>query len=416
MQAKLAWPRLNDYFNRFRLSTNLQFELHIFAPTLTTTPIFIRRSYKNMVSASSPVHGKFRVEETARAIKGEIKQPQQNNLQQHFDVDDDDNDDNKWRDLFDDVEEDDGSADDGKCTKNENLGACDEERISRKKDENERNINNRLNSISEVDSDRFAFFEAAKSFWSDRKIVYKNVARSVRKISTRSYNQTENTSNPELQVEVSLVVCPYSKHSNDTSKASSTSSMSSLDGAINQIDTDDYCIKDKQTATLQLIRMVNGNPVLDSGEAHSCGIVHGVADKSLWGSFGLDITKNSVAHQDDSETSLHHTTYALQDSSIIAPFINRNNNHRQLRTSNRDTVVDNDDGTCNKKRNNDSRDDLLPVNLRIGSILVVVQICAASSLLPLPTLSKVRHFIFISVVYFKRGIMHNNKLFVTSVS
>jgi hypothetical protein len=199
-----------------------------------------------------------------------------------------------------------------------------------------------------------------------------------------------------------MVVCPYSKQDEKNSTTGSVSSSSSFDDDIDT--TGDDALGDRQVATLQLIRMVNGVPILDSGEAHSCGLVHGVANKIVWGSFGLEVTKNAdtIHETHDTTSHSHHPTtstpsFQLRDSNIIAPFINRDINHRQLRASNRDTINDgdddNDDEEENKKRKRDDddyQDGLLPANIRIGTILVVVQIRAAPSSLPLPTLSKVR--------------------------
>jgi hypothetical protein len=371
----------------------------VFAPTLTKFPIYVRPQNWNVVSLLPSGHEKF-VKNPAPSIA-----ETQSQERQHLNDADivDDNDDEQWGDFSDDIdEEEDKICDDEDDDEIDNGGNDNEERVlGRKGGKKRSNTGGKTTSggKSDSESDRHVFFKAAKSFWPERNIAYKNVARSVRNIPRTNYNSEENTTTSELQLEVYMVVCPYSKQDEKNSSSTSTtgsdssSSSSSFDDDIN---TGDYAVRDRQVAALQLIRMVNGVPILDSGEAHSCGLVHGVANKIVWGSFGLDVTKNAATiHETHDTTSRHPTTstpsFQLRDSNIIAPFINRNINHRQLRASNRDTTNDdNEEENKKRKRDDDYQDGLLPANIRIGTILVVVQIRAAPSSLPLPTLSKGR--------------------------
>lgn len=256
------------------------------------------------------------------------------------------------------------------------------------------------------DPERSAVFRAAKAFWPKRKIVYENVARSTRNIRLNNHGGrpsdeekgSKKLESVPLQLEVYMVVCPYSCEPDEQSHASSTTDTITSSENDREIDSSEY--HGQQTATLELIRIVNGVPILDSTEVHSCGLVHGVANKIVWGSFGLDVDGNTTAptalistDTNDSSPSSYTPTLRLRDSSLILPFINRNQNHRQLKDRNPSEAGNDSDPEERKKRKRNelsSQTHLLPANVRIGTILVVVQICASQSSLPLPTLSKVR--------------------------
>ena len=370
----------------------------MFAPTLTKFPIYIRPQNWNVVPLlPSSGHEKV-VTNSAASSVAETQSQERQHLNDADNVDD--NDDEQWGDLLDDIneeEEDKGCDDEDDDEEEDKDGNDNEKRVHGRKGGNRKD---NTGGKSDSESDRYAFFKAAKSFWPERNIAYKNVARSVRNIPRTNYSSKENATTSELQLEVHMVVCPYPKQDEENSSGStsatgsdSSSSSSSFDDDIN---TGDYAVRDRKVATLQLIRMVNGVPILDSGEAHSCGLVHGVANKIVWGSFGLDVTKNAATIHETCDTPSRHPTtstpsFQLRDSNIIAPFINRNINHRQLRASNRDMINnDNEEEDKKRKRDDDYQDGLLPANIRIGTILLVVQIRAAPSALPLPTLSKGR--------------------------
>ena len=115
-----------------------------------------------------------------------------------------------------------------------------------------------------------------------------------------------------------MAVCPHINHSErgtDSTDSAATTSKNST----SEIEDD---------ATLKLIRIVNGVPIMENAEAHSCGLVHGIANKSVWGSFGLDIDRTSAAASNDCSRT---PSFVLRDSSLIAPFIKKNSNHRQLK-------------------------------------------------------------------------------------
>jgi hypothetical protein len=163
------------------------------------------------------------------------------------------------------------------------------------------------------------------------------------------------------------------------------------------------------SAKCMLVRMVNGVPLLDSAEASACGLVQGmVQQQSTWNSFGLHITQSSCARgqhlptnfgQDDDDSSssggggvesqpLDHQqdlfvpTFGVRDSTQVAPFLQ--SGIHDLYELNQ---VEENSGTASVLH---GRHGFLPAHLRIGNILVIVQIHAKPSSLPLPTLSKVR--------------------------
>jgi hypothetical protein len=260
------------------------------------------------------------------------------------------------------------------------------------------------NNIRNIDPHRYEFVHAVQSFWPNRSIVYDNVARSVHDIRNYNHKKTPTgkgkAGNSGCQMEVNMVVCPHSDHDekgNSSDDSAATTSIDVLSG-------------DETAATLQLVRIVNGVPIMESAEAHSCGLVHGIANKGVWGSFGLDIERSTTMAPDTSSSST--PSFLLRDSSLIAPFINKNLNHKQLKVDDYDTIHNHNHEEAKTKRKREAlpQKDLLPANLRIGTILIVVQIRAAPSSLPLPSLSKVRfgmrntisHILFISSISFGR--------------
>jgi ribosomal protein RSM22 (predicted rRNA methylase) len=131
--------------------------------------------------------------------------------------------------------------------------------------------------------------------------------------------------------------------------------------------------------------MVNQIPLLDGAEASACGLVHGVSNKVVWGSFGLHVAKSS-------DSDMHSWTphFDVRDSDQLAPFF-QSQTHRlweaRQEQSDEDLV---EEEAKKRKRHLATRSSLLPAKVRLGHIIVVVHIRAAPSSLPLPTLSKVR--------------------------
>lgn len=141
------------------------------------------------------------------------------------------------------------------------------------------------------------------------------------------------------------------------------------------------------SSKLHVVRMVNGIPLIDSSEALACGVMRKVSSSAAtWNSFGLDVSQNN---ENDLE-------FDVKDSSQVAPFL-KHSTHSLFEDHCRDHSGDEDDedefdkGTTRGKRKKESQSKcILPAALRLGCVLMVVQIRAKPSALPLPTLSKVR--------------------------
>lgn len=337
----------------------------MFAPTLSKLPIYIRpRKVGKDESGDPPV-----LKKKVSALEPARDYPNSD----------------EWGDLLD--------GDDGE-EENEN---SDTEALLDK--EQKGNDSSDVNSITKIDPQRYELVHDVQSFWPNRSIAYDNVARSVRDI--RNYNhqttltEKETAGNSECQMEVSMAVCPHSEH--DEKENSSDDSAA--------ITSNDVLSGDETAARLQLVRIVNGVPIMESAEAHSCGLVHGIANRGVWGSFGLDIDRSTMIAPDTSSSST--PSFLLRDNSLITPFMNRNQNHKQLKVDDYDSIHSHNNKAEKKKRERKEKD-LLPANVRIGTILVVVQIRAAPSSLPLPSLSKVRfgarntisHILFIIITSF----------------
>jgi hypothetical protein len=221
-----------------------------------------------------------------------------------------------------------------------------------------------LNDLSGTKPDlkRIKVFQAAKSFWPHKKIELKNVALSLQtmRVSNDERSSRRAVDPSDLHLEVNMIVCPPTSDEEDEEL----------------LDEEPSSIRKNRGATLQLVRMVNDIPLLDGAEAHSCGIVHGIVNKTVWGSFGLDIS-GRVAH---SREVTWTPTYDLRDSDQAAPFFQSESNHKN----------DNLQVTDRKRKwNVKDEKNLLPARDRLGNILICVVIRGTPSSLPLPTLSKV---------------------------
>jgi hypothetical protein len=363
--TSLNWSRLVAYFERFKLCPNLPFGLEILAPTLERTPIFIRPKPLEPSLASS-------TETSTSNRRNTVSNPVERGPSEE----------NNWKEILSDdsTSESSEKRSESKCS--------DIDAIPR-------------DLAAEASSRRAEIVEVGKSYWPDRKIVLKNVAASIQKIRLSGQNN-KVFSTEDLHMEVDMVVCPISAITNPPDELM-------FDDRTNQTSDPDrlpVSAEDKP-ATLELVRMVNDVPLLDGAEAHSCGLVHGLDNKTVWGSFGLDIRRKNV-NQAEAGTFPHGKcrwtpTYELQDHSQVSSYIQKDSNHKQLLS-----LVDDESGASEdddddiqdwnsqdsqarkrKRRLKDQDDSLLPAGLRLHEVLVVVRIRAAPSSLPLPSLSKV---------------------------
>jgi hypothetical protein len=168
---------------------------------------------------------------------------------------------------------------------------------------------------------------------------------------------------------------------------------------------DEYCQdvqknSERSAASMVLVRMVNRIPLLDSSEAAACGLVQSVTSKKrMWNSFGLDVTRR---HDSSNVTKLLKLlTFEVRDSEQVAPFFQTRNHallhddgsdddRESLNGEEEDSVFRDEYKAGVKRKRRLERRQLLPASVRLGNILVIVQIHAQPSNLPLPTLSKGR--------------------------
>ena len=163
---------------------------------------------------------------------------------------------------------------------------------------------------------------------------------------------------------------------------------------------------DGGSASMVLVRMVNKIPLLDSAEAVACGLVQGLSSKKrLWNSFGLDVGLKS-----DPSNVGKLPIFEVRDSDQVAPFF-KSGAHKLLEQDDDDesdleenSDTDTDDsvdstaslGVKRKRGKRRHHNNLLPASVRLGNILVITQIHAEPTTLPLPTLSKVGPRLFVS--------------------
>jgi hypothetical protein len=219
-----------------------------------------------------------------------------------------------------------------------------------------------------------------------KSIEYKNVAHSEQSIRHASATKGQY---PILEVDM-VVFAPNDQSDDDDDNPES----------------DEGIHSETRTATMALIRMVNRIPLLDSAEAAACGLVQGITARSLtWNSFGLGVARsNERAKKELAQRGRTFVPYfAVKDSDHVAPFFARGNH---ARFEDDDDGCDNDESdedsdssdcgteqprTTTRKRNRKKKQViLLPAHLRLGNILLMVQINADPKTLPLPTLSKGR--------------------------
>ena len=151
-------------------------------------------------------------------------------------------------------------------------------------------------------------------------------------------------------------------------------------------------------ASMVLIRLVNQTPMLDTTENVTCGLVQGiVAKQNVWSTAALNVSLQKDA-------PLCVPTYAVQDSKLVVPFLKRQRSnvlpdHADDDSDSSDTESDGGDvenlldrGRKRSRKGSAQRARSVfePAHVRMGKILLVVQIQAQPNHLPLPTLCKGR--------------------------
>lgn len=370
--ARNAWPRLAEYFARFQLSLDLSCSLEVLAPSLSRRPLMIR-----------PPSEMERRGRMANAMHHETKNSC-NDEQRESNLDWDGNDgfvDN----------------DDENTTENINLQLlpnCTSEKISKAAKERER--------IQQEKQRRIALICKAAELYKNRPVSVKNVAfetHTIRRLnpSGGQSNRDKNTSFLDVGI---FVFGPEPDDVSSDGGSVHGDYPQSCHHDSNQHDSNQH--KTDRSATLQLVRMVNGIPLLDSPEALACGIVQKVINNGAnWNSFGLEVSSKKRNESVTKRLGGNNGTpmFNVEDSAQVAPFF-RESAHglfhsKHIQDDNDDDLSIEDDsfdpGNCTRKRKKtgSSLTTLCPAALRLGEMLMIVNIRAKPSALPLPTLSKV---------------------------
>ena len=337
-EAQKSWPRLAEYFARYQLSLDLSCSLEVLAPSLCRRPLMIRPPSE--------------IEQRSRMVEVEK-------------VDECDLDGDGW---------DDGCDNDDDHDENDAQAPI----VSK-------TVRDREHAQQQKDKKMSLLCKAAEMY-KGRPVSLKNVALESHLIRRHGEN-TVRAKNASM-LEVSIVVFGPESDYNDPSD----------DESANNKHTHSQSISNPRmkSATLQLVRMVNGIPLLDSPEAVACGLVQKISNNaSNWNSFGLDVSlKKSIDSPEHSEDEI--LMLEVEDSAQVAPFF-RESTHGLFHSrqeydssqSSDDESACPDNITRKRKKEKNGLLSLLPASLRLGEMMMIVHIQAKPSALPLPTLSKV---------------------------
>ncbi|KAL7542024.1 hypothetical protein ACHAXR_011450 [Thalassiosira sp. AJA248-18] len=352
-EAERAFSRLAEYFARFQLSTDLPCSIEVKAPTLQSRPLYIR----------PPAEIERRMNRKRNKSLGA------NSLMDVSDANSD--------------------SDENSNKHNWDGGDCLDERNSPVAEINQPRTSKAARQRAEAELQKkkkiSLMCKAAAAYKSRPDLRVENVAYSSqpirRKKSGSGQSSTSSANGPLLEIGL-IVFGPEPDTGNYCDENSDHES----------------CHRDcgngrKSLATLQVVRMVNGIPLLDSSEALACGVVQKMSNSAVWNSFGLNVLQNS---ENDLDLDPVPLSLEINDSAQVAPFLkstahsmfhDQSQGNDQSSSDEDDFDVENFRGKRKKERQVRC---LLPAALRLGDVLVVVQIRAKPSALPLPTLSKGR--------------------------
>ena len=339
--ATLAWPRLAEYFARFNLSLDMTCSLEVLAPTLSRVPLWVHPNDVNP-SKSEYMKSKMCTTKSSEVNAQRMKENKPN------------------------------------CTYIQ--GKKDFVHTLKKKNANRK---------------REQIWKATQTYLGCSidlaNVAYASVPiRMEDRITNKKAPKKLSLNGPRLVVAVVI-------HSRSMSEEDDT-----LDEGSNEMQKEKRstsCIEDRfdtepiasKSASMVLIRMVNKIPLLDSAEAAACGLIYGLASKKrMWNSFGLEVNMNI-----DPGNINAIPTFDVRDSDQVMPFFNQGSHNLLEYDSESDNDNDPLSAGAKRKRRRGSRH-LLPASLRLGSILLIVQIHAEPATLPLPTLCKVRRLVILT--------------------
>lgn len=190
----------------------------------------------------------------------------------------------------------------------------------------------------------------------------------------------ENTAHSEH--EVYMAISDQSRQKN----ASYSNPKMTIDVIVSPFEESTPEYPQDSTASLEMIRMVNSVPLLDGAESFACGLVKALQTSVLWNLFGLTLP---IAIGNETNSWSNH--FSIRDSDQVAPFFQ--SHKHQLWEEKRDRKHADDIVGIGENENTRKRQrnySILPAKIRLGKILVVVNVDAVPAVLPLPTLSKGR--------------------------
>jgi hypothetical protein len=339
----LAWPRLAEYFARFKLSLGLQCSLEVMAPSLSKVPLVVR-PFDQYARGTQKV--------AAKASKNRVG-PEERPWTEGLEYDEEE--------------------------KVETGSQSSRQESSHSSDDDDDDDDNPLN-----DDERTRIWKAAQLYLG-HPLKLMNVVHALVPIRVEGHHPTD-TSCPKLEVD--LIV-------QGEDGEGESADLEADDDDNDDDDTEMIGGGGSGSAGMLLVRMVNRIPLLDGAEAVACGLVQGLAAKKrVWNSFGLDVTLHY-----DSNNITKLPTFQVRDSDQVAPFFQTGahvlyeEDEEELDEQNEedDSVTEDgkERGDASKRKRNRMRRVLLPAKVRLGKIVVILQIHAEPTALPLPTLSKV---------------------------
>ena len=363
----MAWPRLAEYFARFKLSLGMTCNLEVRAPTLSRIPLFVEPTILT-INSNPPTNKKPQKSAGVgqNPTKGTKTLYRRCNNHDDTDGDEDDIFNEKWLDIHQDEKE-------KPKPNNESVDTLDET----------------TSKPEPVCEGRRAIWKATQQFLG-HSVEFRNVAHTVVPIRAKS-TKGRGRSSPQLEVDV-IVHGPR-----DDNEGLSRDGEEAGEHIGEDFQPTKSSDEQNKAASMVLIRLVNKIPLLDSSEAVACGLVQGLSSKKrMWSSFGLNV---NLAVEPSNANKL--LMFAVTDSEQVAPFF-KSGAHNLLAQEDESDAdsekdVDDNDSVCvpadtgpKRKRRLYRHRNLLPASVRLGNILVIAQIHAEPTTLPLPTLSKVR--------------------------
>ena len=415
LTARLAWPRLANYFARFGLCWGISCSLEVMAATLTNVPLFVRPPREQQRQRLQQQTQQQQLLLEAAVSSSQAHEPTSQEAQE-----DEAKEEENWGGVFDDQEEEEAHGD-ATCIRSplqdttRSITNAATTKAATVSPAEAMIPNDKLTAVKDKDdsSETTKDIHRAVEVYLGHSVDPANLARSRQpiRIGNHHYHHQSKTKKKRSRrlytgpsLEVTLIVCGVREEETRQQQDQEADHLGS--------DGEDEDLSVAPTApptdaTMTIVRMVNRIPLLDGAEANSCGLVQGILQKRrVWNSFGLEVSSTGFHKQrstddyryNEEETRLQVPTFQVRDSEQVLPFL-RNANHSLLEdpfaNDGDDTESDNDDDVdvedlfTRKRRRKTGRKWLLPARVRLGNILIMVQIDAEPSQLPLPTLSKV---------------------------